>query len=85
MKQGIQECHRKCAANNIVVVCRIHLIKTLKQELNGTEAYDETSTEVKAVVNSHLNSLPIKLLKLLKNAKQTFYDVSVTKAVQKTV
>ena len=43
LKQGIQEFHRKYvlvpadkAANNIVVVFRLHYINTLKQELNGT-------------------------------------------------
>ena len=43
LKQGIQEFHRKYvlvpadkAANNVVVVCRLHYINTLKQELNGT-------------------------------------------------
>ena len=42
LKQGIQEFHRKYvlvpadkAANNVVVVCRLHYINTLKQELNG--------------------------------------------------
>ena len=50
LKQGIMEFHRKYvlvpadkAANNIVVVCRLHYINTLKQELNGTKAYEETS------------------------------------------
>ena len=45
LKQGIQEFHRKHflvpadkAANNIVVVCRLHYINTLKHELNGTKA-----------------------------------------------
>ena len=49
LKQGIQEFHRKYvlvpadkAANNIVVVCRLHYIRTLKQELNGTKAYKES-------------------------------------------
>ena len=39
LKQGIQEFHRKYvlvpadkAANNVVVVCRLHYIYTLKQE-----------------------------------------------------
>ena len=48
LKQGIQEFHRKYvlvpadkAANNIVVVCRLHYINTLSQELNGTKAYKE--------------------------------------------
>ena len=51
-KQGIQEFHRKYvwvpadkAANNFVVVCRLHYINTLKQELNGTKAYEETSID----------------------------------------
>ena len=64
MKQGIQEFHRKYvlvpadkAANNIIVVCRLHYINTLKQELN-VKAYEETSTDEKTVVNSHSNDLP---------------------------
>ena len=67
MKQGIQEFHRKHvlvpadkAANNIVVVCRLHFINTLKQELNCTKAYKETSTDEKTVDYSHSNDLPYK-------------------------
>ena len=65
LKQGIQEFHRKYvlvpadkAANNVVVVCRLHYIKTLKQELNGTKAYEETSIDKKSVVSSHSNEIP---------------------------
>ena len=36
--------------NNIVVVCRLHYINTLKQELNGTKAYKETSTDEKTII-----------------------------------
>ena len=50
------------AANNIVVVCRLHYINTLKQEINGTKAYEETSTDEKTVVNSHSNELPYKFV-----------------------
>ena len=57
LKQGIQEFYRKYilvpadkAANNIVVVCRLHYINTSKQELNGTKAYEETSIDEKSVV-----------------------------------
>ena len=46
LKQGIQNFHGKYvlvpadkAANNIVVVWRLHYINTLKQELSGTKAY----------------------------------------------
>ena len=67
LKQGIQEFNRKYvlvpagkAANNIVVVCRLHYINTLKQELNGTKAYKETSTEENTIFYSHSNDLPYK-------------------------
>ena len=67
LKQGIPEFQRKYvlvpgdkAANNIVIVCRLHYIYTLKQDLNGTKAYEETSTDEKTVVNSHSNDLPYK-------------------------
>ena len=46
------------AANSIVVVCRLHYINTLKQELNGPKAYKETSTDEKTVVNNHSNDMP---------------------------
>ena len=46
LKQAIQEFHRKYVlvpadkdANNVVVVCRLHYVNTLKQELDGTRAY----------------------------------------------
>ena len=65
LKQSIQEFHRKYVlvpayktANNIVVVCRLHYINTLKQDLNGTKAYKETSTNEENVVDSHSNDLP---------------------------
>ena len=54
------------AANNIVVVCRLHYINHLKQELNGTKAYEETSTDEKTVVNSHSNELPFKFAVIVK-------------------
>ena len=82
LKQGIQEFHRKYvlvpadkAANNVVVVCRLHYINTLKKELNGTKAYEETSIDEKSnrkamnrnwssleksVVYSHSNEIPNK-------------------------
>ena len=42
------------------VVCRLHYINTLKQELNGTKAYEETSIDEKSVVYSHSNEIPNK-------------------------
>ena len=80
LKQGIQEFHRKYvlvpadkATNNIVVDCRLHSINTLKQELNGTKACEETFTDEKTVVNSHSNELPYKVA-----VRQTSYNVLVT-------
>ena len=50
MKLGLQQFHRKYvfvladkAANNIVVVWRLHYINDLKQELGGTKVYEQTS------------------------------------------
>ena len=67
MKQGIQEFHRKYvlvsadkAANNFVVLCRLHYINTLKQKLNGTKAYEEIYINEKSVVYSHSNEIPNK-------------------------
>ena len=42
----------------VVVVCRLHYVNTLKQELNGTQAYEETSIDEKSVVYCHSNILP---------------------------
>ena len=44
-------------ADNIVVVCRLHFINTLKQERNGIKAYEETSTDEKTIVNSHSSDM----------------------------
>ena len=64
MRQSIQEFHKKYvlvpadnAANSVVVDCRLHYINTLKLELNGAKAYEETPTGEKSVVNSHSNKL----------------------------
>ena len=65
LKQGIQEFHRKYvlvpsdkAANNVFVVCRLHFIYTLKQELNDTKAYEETSIDERSILYSHSNEIP---------------------------
>ena len=55
------------AANNIVVVCRLHQINTSKQEINGTKTYKEISTDERTVVNSH--SYDISLLYIV-NVKE---------------
>ena len=68
LKQGLKEFHRKYvlvpadkAANNVIVVCRLHYINTLKQELDGTRAYLEIDTDEKSLINAHLNDLPVKV------------------------
>ena len=69
LKQGIQVFPRKYvlvptdkAANNVVVVCRLYYINTLKQDFNGTKAYKETSIDEKSVVYSHSSEIPKCLL-----------------------
>ena len=42
-------------ANNVVVVCRLHYINTLNQELDGTRAYKGTDSDEISVVNAQLN------------------------------
>ena len=68
LKQGIQDFHRKYvlvpadkAANNVLVVWRLHYINTLKQALSGTKADKETSEDEKSVVNGHCNHLALKV------------------------
>ena len=60
LKSGIEEFHKKYilssadkAANNVAVVLRLHYIDTLKQELNSTKAYEQTSEKEKSVINNH--------------------------------
>ena len=79
LKQGIQEFHRKYvlvpadkAANNVVVVFRLHYINTLKQELDGTRAYLETDTDEVSVVNTHLNYVTESFLFVSMKAKTNF-------------
>ena len=50
----------RISANNVVVVCRLHYINTLKQELNGTLAYEQTSIDEKSAVFIHSNEIPSK-------------------------
>ena len=68
LKQSIQQFNRQYvlvtedkAANNVVVVCRLHYIYTLQQELASTctRAYQETGNDEMSVVNAHLNELPV--------------------------
>ena len=82
MKQGIKEFHRKYvlnqtdnAPNNVVVVCRLHYINTLKQDLSGTRTYQETSTEKKRSLYRQLSSYV--LCGCNGAPRQIFYDVFV--------
>ena len=89
MKQGIQEFHRKYvlapadkAANKIVVVCRLHYIKTIKQELNGTQAYEETSTNEKYVGYSHLNQISNKFAEDVEESQCIGYPSFIKKHIK---
>ena len=69
LKSGIEDFHRKYvlvpadkAANNLVVVWRLHFTNTLKQELGGTKAYEQTSKKEKSVINNHIYMMPLGLL-----------------------
>ena len=54
-------------------------MNTIKQELNGTKAYEMTSTDEKSVVNSHSNELRYKICcKCQGTPRQTSYDLLVT-------
>ena len=60
LKQGSQEFHRKYvlapadkAANNVVVVWRLHYISNLIQELGSTKTYKRISTDESSIVNAH--------------------------------
>ena len=57
------------AAKTVVVVCRLHYINTLKQELNGTKAYEETFIDEKYVAYSHSNEIPNKFAIYVKECK----------------
>ena len=45
----------------MLFVCRLHYINTLKQELNGTKAYEETSIDEKSADYSHSKEIPNKV------------------------
>ena len=60
------------AANNIGVVCLLHHSNTLKQERNGTKAYEETSTDERTVVKSNSNELPYQFTLNVKERQDNF-------------
>ena len=67
LKQGIQDFHRKYvlasadkAANNVVVVGRLHYIDTLIQELGSTKTYERNSTDERSIVITHSINITAK-------------------------
>ena len=57
LKSGIKEVRRKYVLvpeDKDVVFGRLHYIDTLKQELSGTEAYEQTFKKEKSVINNHM-------------------------------
>ena len=68
LKQGIQKFHRKYvlasadkAANNVVVVRRLHYVNTLIQELDSTKTYERISTDERSTVKPILSILLLSL------------------------
>ena len=51
---------KHCCCLSVTLVLHVHVYYTLKQELNGATAYEETSTDEKTVINGHSNDLPYK-------------------------
>ena len=77
LKQSIQEFHRKYvlapadkAANNAVVVWRLHYIKTLIQELGSTKTYKRISTDERSIVNGHSIKVATKFAVNIEKKKQ---------------
>ena len=77
LKSGIEEFHRKYvlvtadkAANNGVVVLRLHYIDTLKQELSGTKAYEQKKRSLSSI--TIFSIMPPGLLKVLMKTKKDF-------------
>ena len=63
LKQCIQEFHRKnvlVPADTLLLFFSYTTLTFLKQGLNGTKAYEETSIDEKSVVYSHSNEIPKK-------------------------
>ena len=80
LKQGIQEFHRNYVlvpaaktANNVIDVFRLHYINKLKQELDGTRAYQETDSNEISVVNAHLNELPVTFFLFVSMKAKTYF------------
>ena len=77
LKQGIQEFHRKYvlvpadkAANNDVVVWRLHHINTLIQELGSIKTYERTSTDEKSIFDNHCYHITTKFAVGIKGNKE---------------
>ena len=58
LKQGIKELHRKEFWFQQTRL--LHYINTLKDELNDTKAYEETSIDENIIVYNHSNEIPNK-------------------------
>ena len=52
------------ANNNIGVVCRLHYINTLKQELDGTGAYQETDNDEMQTADCRMMLFPLLLTRM---------------------
>ena len=60
------------AANNIVVVCRIHYINVLKQELGSAKTWEPILLDDSSVINRHNILCPHILMYLLMRIIESF-------------
>ena len=63
------------AANNIIVVCRLHFLNTLKQKLSCTKACKETSADEKTFINSHSNGIHYKFAVNVKEHQEKLHTL----------
>ena len=77
LKQGIQDFHRKYvladkAANNVVVMRRLHYMTTLELELGGTKTYERISADERTTVNTHSIDNTVKFAVDIKEKQDRF-------------
>ena len=77
--QGIQEFYRKYvlapavkAANDVVVVWRLHYINTLIQEFGSSKTYERNSTDERPLVDPHSIDITAKFAVSIKKNKTDF-------------
>ena len=65
------------AANNVVVVWRLHYVNTLIQELGSTKTYERTSSDENSSVDNHCYHITTKSAVGMKESQEQLADVDV--------